>query len=88
MKLTLPLVFRDDICGISLSVRFTSTLIQVWNRDGNHKEAIDKILATVVESLPETLKPKDGSYYYKRHNEHAGYKRPDSLGGAPAVQTE
>ena len=70
-------VFRDDICGISLSIRFTSTLVQIWNRDGKHEAAIEKILATVLETLPDELKPKEGSYYYKRHDEHAGYKKPE-----------
>ncbi|KAI9667362.1 MAG: hypothetical protein M1821_000177 [Bathelium mastoideum] len=69
--------FRDDICGVSLSVRFTSILIQIWNRDGNHQEGIDKILKKVLDELPDELKPKEGTYYYKRHEEHAGYKRPE-----------
>ena len=65
--------FRDDICGISLGVRFNSMLVQIWNRDGEHKEGIDEILATVLENLSEELRPREGSFYYKRHNEHAGF---------------
>ena len=79
----MALVFIDDICGVSLSVRFNSSLIQVWNRDGNHQAAIDKILATVLEDLPEELTPKEGSYYYKRHDEHAGFKKPDEQESKP-----
>lgn len=65
--------FRDDICGISLGVRFNSLLVQVWNRDGDHNEGIDRILQTVLENLPASLKPREGSYYYKKHSEHTGF---------------
>ncbi|KAJ9629699.1 hypothetical protein H2203_002080 [Taxawa tesnikishii (nom. ined.)] len=65
--------FRDDICGISLSVRFTSILVQVWNRDGDHEHGIRRILDTVLDNLPEQLRPKDTQYYYKKHSEHAGF---------------
>ncbi|KAI9711838.1 MAG: hypothetical protein M1820_001983 [Bogoriella megaspora] len=71
-------IFIDDICGVSLSVRFTTTLIQIWNRDGDHKAAIDKILETVLENLPEELRPKDpGLHYYKKHSEHSGFAVPE-----------
>ena len=63
--------FNDDICGISLSVRFTSYLITVWNRDGDNKDGVEKIKNTILENLPEDLVPKDS--YYKRHSEHAGF---------------
>ncbi|EME86032.1 uncharacterized protein MYCFIDRAFT_111620, partial [Pseudocercospora fijiensis CIRAD86] len=65
--------FRDDICGVSLSVRFNSMLIQIWNRDAEHQAGVDQVLQTVLEGLSPGLKPRDGSYYYKRHNEHAGF---------------
>lgn len=63
----------DDICGLSLTTRFTSNLISVWNRDGANQKSIRGILEVVLEELPEHLKPKESSYYYKRHEEHAGY---------------
>jgi hypothetical protein len=75
--------FRDDICGISLSVRFTSTLITIWNRDAQHIEGKHRIVETVLAELPDELQPKDGSYYYKAHSEHAGFKSPDSA--APTI---
>ncbi|KAK5167805.1 uncharacterized protein LTR77_007504 [Saxophila tyrrhenica] len=65
--------FRDDICGISLGVRFNSMLIQIWNRDGEHQEGVNGILTTVLENLSPELKLKEGSYYYKKHSEHAGF---------------
>lgn len=65
--------FRDDVCGVSLSVRFNSVLIQVWNRDGLHTEGIERLKETVVGALSEDLEPREGSFYYKRHCEHAGF---------------
>ncbi|KAK3064212.1 hypothetical protein LTS18_009174, partial [Coniosporium uncinatum] len=70
--------FRDDICGVSLSIRFTSTLITIWNRDAEHSTGVQKILETVLGSLPAELQPKESSYYYKKHSEHAGFKAPES----------
>ncbi|KAK4962302.1 hypothetical protein LTR66_012713 [Elasticomyces elasticus] len=68
--------FRDDVCGVSLSVRFTSALVQVWNRDAEHAEGVRRLLSTVLEGLSEGLVPKEGQYYYKRHSEHAGFAAP------------
>ena len=65
--------FRDDICGISLGVRFNSMLVQIWNRDGAHEEGVQALLDTVLEGLSQELRPREGSYYYKKHNEHAGF---------------
>ena len=75
--------FRDDICGISLGVRFNSMLIQIWNRDGEHQEGIERISNTVLENLSAELKPREGSYYYKKHSEHSGFSgTPASDGGS------
>lgn len=63
----------DDICGLSLTTRFTSNLISVWNRDGANRNSIDGILEVVLAELPDHLKPKEASYYYKKHSEHAGF---------------
>lgn len=64
----------DDICGVTFSARFNSNLITIWNRDGSNQKSIDNILATVLEKVTPELKPKEGSYYYKKHSEHAGYE--------------
>lgn len=69
--------FRDDICGVSLSVRFNSMLVQVWNRDAGHKEGVEGILKCVMDGVSEDVKPKEGGYYYKAHAEHAGFKAVD-----------
>ncbi|KAK4963343.1 hypothetical protein LTR10_000971 [Elasticomyces elasticus] len=69
-------VFRDDICGVSLGVRFNSMLVQIWNRDGDHEIGIQNMLQVVLDNLSEELRPREGSYYYKKHSEHAGYAAP------------
>lgn len=45
----------------------------MWNRDGAATASIDGILATILAKISPDVQPKDGSYYYKRHSEHAGY---------------
>lgn len=68
--------FRDDICGVSLGVRFNSMLVQIWNRDGSHEAGIERIAQTVLEGISEIMRPREGSYYYKKHDEHAGFASP------------
>ena len=53
----------DDICGVSISVRFNSHLIMVWNRDGDNLRSIEKVRERVMESLPEELRPIKQNYY-------------------------
>lgn len=65
--------FNDDICGASYSIRFTSILITIWNRDAENTEGIQRILETVLEQIPEELVPKPSAYYYKKHSDHAGF---------------
>ncbi|THX21425.1 translation initiation factor eIF4e [Aureobasidium pullulans] len=77
--------FRDDICGVSLSVRFTSVLVQVWNRDAGHEEGIKKLLEAVFEGMEPELMPRENGYYYKPHYEHAAFKGQDSKSGGGEV---
>lgn len=65
--------FRDDVCGVSLGVRFGSMLVQVWNRDGEHEGGVRRLLETVLGNLTEGLQPREGSFYYKKHSEHAAF---------------
>jgi hypothetical protein len=46
----------------------------IWNRDAEHQEGIQRILETIQEGISPEMKPRDGSYYYKKHSEHAGFK--------------
>ena len=63
----------DDLCGVSLSVRFNSNLIMIWNRDGTNQKSIDGILSAMLDKISPDLKPKDGSWYYKKHSTQAGF---------------
>ncbi|KAL9575866.1 MAG: hypothetical protein Q9212_007619 [Teloschistes hypoglaucus] len=63
----------DDICGLTLSRRFNSDLIQIWNRRADLQDSVDAIRDVVLAKLSAELKPKEGGYYYKRHSEHAGF---------------
>lgn len=67
------LLTGDDLCGISLSVRFNSNLITIWNRDASNQKSIDGILSVVLDKISPELKPKEGSWYYKKHSEHAAF---------------
>jgi hypothetical protein len=77
--------FRDDICGISLGVRFGSVLVQVWNRDGGHEAGVQRVLEVIWGSLSEGLRPREGGFYYKRHNEHAAFAAGKEEGSAGGV---
>ena len=64
----------DDLCGVSLSVRFNSDLISIWTRDGTNQKTIDGILSVMLAKLSPSLAPKEKSnYYYKKHSEHKGF---------------
>lgn len=58
---------------MTISNRFNSHLVQIWNRDGSNQKSIDAILAVVMEKISPELKPKPDSFYYKKHSEHRGY---------------
>lgn len=58
---------------MSLSVRFNSNLITIWNRDSSNQKSIDGILAVLLAQVSTELKPKDGSYHYKKHSDHIGF---------------
>lgn len=64
----------DDICGVSISVRFNSHLIMVWNRDGNNEKSVEAILRKALESLPVELQPQPQNYYYKKHSAHKSFE--------------
>ncbi|KAF6836300.1 translation initiation factor [Colletotrichum musicola] len=78
-KLQSVLDDNDQICGVGLSVRFNSHLISIWHRDGSKQKSIDAILECVLEELPAELCPKPDNYFYKRHQDHQGFKAPPEL---------
>jgi hypothetical protein len=76
-------VFRDDICGVSLGVRFNSMLVQIWNRDAGHEKGIERIKQTMMDNIPPEMLPKEGTYYYKKHAEHASFAASEVPAPAP-----
>lgn len=56
-------------------MRFNAHLISIWHRDSSSQKSIDAILATVLEELPEELRPKADNYFYKKHQDHAGFNK-------------
>ncbi|KAL6721756.1 hypothetical protein ACLMJK_000861 [Lecanora helva] len=63
----------DDLCGLSMSIRFNNNLISIWNRVGSNEKTKDGILSVILDQISPDLKPREGHYYYKRHTEHAGF---------------
>lgn len=65
----------DDLCGISLSIRFNSNLISIWHRCSDNEPSKEAILKVVEETIASELKPLvvPKNYYYKSHSEHAGF---------------
>jgi hypothetical protein len=65
----------DDICGVSISVRFNSYLIQVWTKDATNEASRQAVLQRIKESLPAELSaPTEGErVFYKKHTDHKGY---------------
>lgn len=45
----------------------------IWNRRTNDQASVDGIKDVVLSQLSANLKPKEGSFYYKKHSDHAGF---------------
>lgn len=65
--------FKDDICGISFSPRAKTTAVSVWTRDAGHAEGVKRVLEAVLEGIEQELRPREGTYYYKKHAEHEAF---------------
>lgn len=76
------------MCGVSLSVRFNSNLITIWNRDGANQKSIDGILSVMLDKISLDLKPRDGSWYYKKHSAHAGFNEVVTMAGKAQIAQE
>lgn len=61
----IPTSDDDEICGVSLSSRYKSDLIAIWNRNGNNEESIEQIKQAVLCSLPSDIVPQEDQIYYK-----------------------
>ncbi|OJD22463.1 hypothetical protein ACJ73_06188 [Blastomyces percursus] len=66
---------HDHVIGVSTSVRFNSHLISIWNKSGSNLKAIKAIEDIVLQRVSPYLRPASAqSYFYKRHDEHEGFK--------------
>ena len=64
----------DDICGLSLSMRYNGNTISIWHRDASNEKSKDGILAVILDKLSSELKPTQQSHiYYKKHSTHPGF---------------
>lgn len=66
-----------------MSIRFNSNLVTIWNGNGSNQKTIDAILALVLSELPDDVKAKDISYFYKKHSDHQGFN--EALAASKAV---
>jgi hypothetical protein len=59
-----------------MSVRFNSHLISVWHKSGSNGNAIKTLETTIVSRLSPELRPTGpNTFFYKRHNEHEGFRQ-------------
>ncbi|KAL1969308.1 hypothetical protein VTN77DRAFT_9500 [Rasamsonia byssochlamydoides] len=79
---------HDHVLGVSTSVRFNSHLISVWNKFGSNERSIKALENTIIERLSPELRPTGtNSYFYKRHEEHDGFRQAvEAAAGAAAAQ--
>ncbi|EED14859.1 translation initiation factor eIF4E, putative [Talaromyces stipitatus ATCC 10500] len=71
---------HDHILGVSISIRFNTHLISVWNKLGSNERSIKILEQTIIDRLSPELRPADktvvssSSYFYKRHADHEGFR--------------
>ena len=63
----------DDICGLSLSMRYGGNLISIWHRDGSNERSMEGIKAVVLEKVSPQLLPQQNHIYHKIHSSHPGF---------------
>ncbi|CRK41018.1 hypothetical protein BN1723_015837 [Verticillium longisporum] len=65
---------QNETPNISYNVRVS--YFEVYNE---HKKSVDAILRCVLDQLPAELRPKPDNSFYKRHQDHQGFKAPPEL---------
>jgi hypothetical protein len=71
---------HDHIIGVSISIRFNTHLISVWNKLGSNERSVMILKRTIIDRLSSELRPADNksfvssSYFYKRHADHEGFQ--------------
>ena len=72
-SLTPPNPPGDDICGLSLSIRYGGNLISIWHRDGTNEKSVEGIKTVILEKLSPQLIPQPNHIYHKIHASHPGF---------------
>lgn len=71
---------HDHIIGVSISIRFNTYLISVWNKLGSNERSVKILEHTIIDRLSPELRPADtknfssSSCFYKRHADHEGFR--------------
>lgn len=74
------MIEHDHIIGVSISIRFNTDLISVWNKLGSNERSVKMLEQTIINRLSPELRPADNksfassSYFYKRHADHEGFQ--------------
>lgn len=75
------MIEHDHILGVSISIRFNTHLISVWNKLGSNEHSVKMLEQTINNRLSPELRPSDNksfvsssSYFYKRHADHEGFQ--------------
>ena len=63
----------DDICGLSLSIRYGNNLISIWHRDGTNEKSAEGIKNVILEKISPQLIPQPSYIYHKIHASHPGF---------------
>ncbi|RJE25779.1 Translation initiation factor [Aspergillus sclerotialis] len=81
---------NDHVLGVSISVRFNSNIISIWNKLGSNENSIKILGETIINRLSPHLRPTEGPapnvYFYRRHDENEGYK--EAVEALAAIQEE
>ena len=72
------IIEHDHVVGVSISIRFNTQLISVWNKLGSNERSVKMLEKTIMDRLSPGLMPKtfasSSPCFYKRHAEHDGFQ--------------
>lgn len=58
----------EEICGVAVSIRYSDDRIEIWVRNSDNSEAIDKIRASMGSILGLTAE-QTAAIEFKRHDD-------------------